>query len=180
MKMRYFFIAVLWLFSGDPARAQDTDLLQEYQIKAVYLFNFTHFVTWPEQAFANKDEAITLCVLGKNPFGDWLDKILRDETVRKRPLQARYLNTTANLTQCHVLFIAQSVPQVAEVLHQVAGAPVLTVAETPGFLSQGGMVRLHWKGKNVRFAIHQDQAESAGLQLSYKLLNLAQPPEGTP
>ena len=28
----------------------------EYQVKAVFLFNFTHFVEWPPQAFSSPGE----------------------------------------------------------------------------------------------------------------------------
>jgi hypothetical protein len=39
----------------------------EYRIKAAFLYNFTSFVTWPEE-FAGQT-GFTLCVFGDDPFG---------------------------------------------------------------------------------------------------------------
>ncbi len=58
--------------------------------------------------------------------------------------------------------------------HWTGGAlPTLTVGETSGFLTQGGMIRFFLENNRVRFSINQTIAESAGLQISSRLLRLA-------
>ena len=39
----------------------------EYKLKAAFLFNFSRFVTWPENAFQENGE-FNLCILGSDPF----------------------------------------------------------------------------------------------------------------
>src|SRR5690348_11218885 len=58
----------------------------EYQVKAVFLFNFTHFVEWPADAFPGPAAPFVIGVLGQDPFGSALDEAVRGETVNGHPL----------------------------------------------------------------------------------------------
>src|SRR5256886_15925278 len=74
------------LFSGvlrSPAQAAPS---REYQIKAVFLFNFAQFVEWPSVAFAGSNSPLVIGILGGGPFGAYLDENVRDEKVNNRPL----------------------------------------------------------------------------------------------
>lgn len=48
----------------------------EYQVKAVFLFNFAQFVTWPSQP---ADAPLVIGILGDDPFGSYLDETVRGE-----------------------------------------------------------------------------------------------------
>jgi hypothetical protein len=48
-------------------RAADAQL--EYQVKAVFLLNFTKFIEWPAAAFELPVSPVTICILGEDPFG---------------------------------------------------------------------------------------------------------------
>ena len=48
--------------------AQTPLAIDEYQVKAVFLFNFAKFVEWPATAFKSANEPIRICLLGQNPF----------------------------------------------------------------------------------------------------------------
>src|ERR1700719_3686453 len=61
-------------------------LVREYDLKAAFLFNFTHFVEWPSEAFADADSPIVIGILGDDPFGPVLDKIVEGETIKNRKL----------------------------------------------------------------------------------------------
>ncbi len=41
----------------------------EYQVKAVFLFNFSQFMEWPPDAFPTPDTPFVIGVLGADPFG---------------------------------------------------------------------------------------------------------------
>jgi len=41
----------------------------EYEVKAVFLFNFAKFVEWPSDAFANDSDPLVIGIVGDNPFG---------------------------------------------------------------------------------------------------------------
>jgi YfiR/HmsC-like len=54
--------------------AAEPQIIDEYQVKAAFLFNFTKFVEWPQQAFKNASDPMSICVLGSNPFGNSLEE----------------------------------------------------------------------------------------------------------
>ncbi|MCP4694111.1 MAG: YfiR family protein, partial [Desulfobacterales bacterium] len=62
-----------------PAR---TASFQEYQLKAVFLYNFINFITWPDEAFGAPERPFTIGVLGEDPFGSFLEKVVASETFR--------------------------------------------------------------------------------------------------
>jgi YfiR/HmsC-like len=61
-------------------------VIEEYQVKAAFLYNFGKFVEWPSQAFERPKDPITICVLGHNPFGNALDQVIRGKTIDGRGL----------------------------------------------------------------------------------------------
>ena len=143
----------------------------EYRIKAAFLYNFTSFVTWPD---APETEAgFTLCVLGEDPFGNLLDR-LSGKPVNGVPLVVRRLKSLALLDQCKLVFIsAASGPLVGDALGLLQELPVLTVSDVRGFTDLGGIIEFRIISNKVRFDINVNAAESAGLNISSKLLSLA-------
>src|SRR5580692_3792840 len=69
--------------------AAQTSISKEYQIKAVFLFNFAQFVQWPETNFSGADAPFCIGVLGDDPFDAFLDETVRGETVKGHPLVVR-------------------------------------------------------------------------------------------
>lgn len=158
-----------------PARAQEA--YREYDVKAAFLYNFVKFVEWPAGAFRDDRSPIEICVYGTDPFGESLDGVVKGETVGGRGLVIRrpaHLAGGAGFEGCHVLFIAGSERERAsEVLAVVAGRPVLTVADSDGFLRAGGMINFVLDEGRVRFRINEAPAERVHLTISSKLLRLA-------
>src|SRR5438132_13855673 len=83
-----------------------TTPLPEYQVKAMFLFNFAHFVTWPSQK--SSDAPLVIGILGDDPFGSYLDETVRGEKVINRPLVIQRFGRSTELTNCNILFISQS------------------------------------------------------------------------
>jgi hypothetical protein len=174
-------LAAAWLGGlGVPGVAHAQATASEYDVKALFLFNFTKFVEWPAAAFTDEHSPLKLCVLGENPFGKAL-KVLTGEEVGGRKLTFVHLESVNNLETCHAVFISRSerdrLPQILAGLHN---APVLTVGESPAFIDQGGMINFIIEGSKVRFDVNQEAAERAGIRISSRLLALAKHVKGRP
>ena len=50
---------------------------REYAIKAAYLYNFGRYVTWPVEKFLDDRSPVVIGVLGPDPFGAALDRIVQ-------------------------------------------------------------------------------------------------------
>lgn len=165
-------IAVLGLLAlATPGSAQ---VAAEYDVKAAFLYNFAKFVEWPPEAFDAPGSPMTLCIVGKDPFGDVLDTLVRGETLQGRPLVVHRTRDLLEVRDCHVVFLSRSeTARQDDVLATVRGAGILTVGEGDSFLRDGGIIRFVLEANRVRFEVNRDAAERNGLKLSSKLLRLA-------
>ena len=75
-----------WLLAGTLESPAETGISSEYQIKAVFLFNFAQFVEWPRQAFPEAETPLVIGILGEDPFSSYLDETVRGEKVNQRSL----------------------------------------------------------------------------------------------
>lgn len=161
---------------GSPARAVPTSgLTHEYDLKAAFLFNFAHFVEWPQRVFANASTPITIGILGDDPFGGSLDEIVAHETVGQRKLVVRRYRTVDQVEDCHILFISPSETKRLDlVLGRLGHRSVLTVGDTGDFASRSGMIGFQVVQRRLRLRINLAAANAAGLTISSKLLRQAE------
>ena len=103
----WFVMSTLLFFGGLDLRAQ-TAISKEYQVKALFLYNFSQFVEWPAEAFAEAQSPLVIGVLGEDPFGAYLDEIVRGEKVNNHPLVVQRYHQVEEIKTCHILFISQS------------------------------------------------------------------------
>ena len=78
----------------------------EYQVKAVFLLNFTKFIEWPTAAFGAADSPIAICVLGDDPFGSTLDQVVAGEVVSGRKVVVQRIKKALPPQSCQVLFFS--------------------------------------------------------------------------
>lgn len=148
---------------------------REYQVKAVFLFNFTQFVDWPPAAFPEDTASLVIGVLGDDPFGPYLDDIVRGEQVNNRRLTVKRFRRPEDIGACQVLFISRSQDKNLEkVLSEVKRNDVLTVSDADAFASRGGMIQLATENGKIRLKINVDAARASSLTISSKLLRSAE------
>ena len=117
---------------------------------------------------------IVVGIVGNDPFGPVLEKILEGKTVRGRTLEAKWFSNVHGLQLCDVLFVKVSAKtELQSVLGALEGAPVLTVGETLEFTRLGGMITFVMENNWVRFEINRQAAEHSGIKIHYQLLQLA-------
>ena len=168
-------IVVALALAGAPARAQAPAAPTEYQVKAVFLFNFSQFVDWPAAAFADGRSPLVIGVLGSDPFGATLDEIVSGETVNGRPLEVRRYASVEQIDTCHILFIERSQDERLDaVLAALKGRNVLTVGDFAGFARRGGIIRFVTVGNKIRLRVNLAAAQDEELTISSKLLRPAQ------
>jgi YfiR/HmsC-like len=150
------------------------DTRREYNVKAVTLYAFGRYVTWPNAAFEKPDSPFVIGLLGDNPFGDALDQIAAKKTIAGRPISVRQFTSPRECVDCHILFVSAAVsPEMeAQIFQVVAGKSVLLVGESAGFAERGGIVNFYENGTNVRFELNPDKASEAQLSFDAKLLSL--------
>jgi len=168
-------IAIVILPSfGLEAQAQDSSVSSEYLIKAGFIYNFANLVQWPSNAFAQPNSPIVIGILGEDPFGTILDRVLEGKKVNGRVFLVKRLKSVLDLKECHIVFVSSSeMTRLSEAIHSVKGMPILTIGEIPGFAKRGGIINLVLEDNKVHFEVNVEAAKEADLNISSRLLVLA-------
>ena len=153
-----------------PVAAQPS---KEYDLKAVFLYNFATFVEWPAAAQPAPGEPFIIGVLGDDPFGHALADVVAGEKVRGAPIKIVHGRRWEDIRECHILFISNSENlRWGLTLTKLRDRPVLTVGDSPRFVNSGGMIAFSTDSR-VQLTINPARATEAGLTISSKLLRVA-------
>jgi hypothetical protein len=166
-------ILVLYLLPGpDLAVGEGFVTENPYKVEAAFLRNFAHYVTWPADAFANARSPWRIGILGRDPFGDILEKTFKGRTEQGRTFEIFRAETLDKLPPCQIIFVAyKDAARRRAALAELKHRPVLTVGDAPGFLREGGIIRFQ-VGDYMEMSVNLDQARSASLKIQTKMLEV--------
>ena len=165
-------LAAIALGAAAPALGA---VASEYQVKAVFLFNFAQFVSWPPAAFTGPDAAFVVGVLGRDPFGTDLDAAVRGERVGGRPLVVRQYRDVSEIKDCQILFIDRSeTAKLSEILTALRGRSILSVSDDIDAANRGVIIQFVMDHNRIRLRINLGAAKTDGLTISSKLLQPAE------
>lgn len=145
----------------------------EYQVKAAFVFNFAKYVDWPPESFPSKDSPMTLCIIGRDPFGAALGSI-EGRNVHGRPLRIRRNVAAEDAGGCNIAYLSESEERrVAGILKAIGTQPVLTMSDLEGFAEAGGAVGLFVAEERLQFDANFTALQRANLKASAQALKLA-------
>lgn len=172
---RAFSVVFAPLIFMQMAWLAQAEIPKEYQVKAVFLFNFTQFVEWPTNTFPEAQAPLTIGVLGDDPFGNFLEEIVRGESAGGHQIIVKRFQRAADVDRCQILFISASeAKRVKTILAALKNRKILTVSDIEGFAKSGGIVRFVTEQNRIHVRINLEAAKDAGLVVSSKLLRLAE------
>jgi len=177
IRVSYFFIALLFFIHcfGLPRSFAASLDSREYVLKAGYIYNFTKFIKWPEEANREiENGGLNFCLMGEDPFGKILDKIAKILKKKNRALLVTPQVSLEEMPECHILFVNESEKSnVNQILLRVREYPVLVIGDTPGFAEKGVGINFFLQNNKLRFEINREALKKSGLVVSSELLNLA-------
>jgi len=176
MRFRLSCAIGLGLALAASANAQQLD---EYRLKAAFLYNFAKFVDWPADEYTSPSQPFTICVLGKDPFGHSLDDVVAGKEIGGHPLTVRRIpaagaSDARESAACQILFVSPL--EHKKVLSNLAATSqpgVLTVGEVGSPAADAVIINFILESGRVRFEINLAVAEQKNLRLSSRLLSLA-------
>lgn len=184
-------LAFACVLGSGAADVRADEASREYRLKAAFVYRFIQFTDWPGAAFAAEDAPIVVVLVGDDPFQGALEQALTGKAVGRRPMQFKHMpeppaaNPNGGMGggvdgggafDCHVLFISPALARqdVADLLRQVRGTPVMTVSDGPAeFTRSGGVLRLLVEENRVRFEVNLTAVHRQQLKMSAQVLKLA-------
>ncbi len=169
------------LLAGSRSATAGEAALREYQVKSLFLLNFAKYVEWPALSFKETNAPIVIGILGETNFGNDLNKAVEGKCISGRQILVRSVAKDGDMSECHILFISSSEQKrMGEILSRLSSMPVLTVGESEQFTQRGGIINFIKREGKVRLEIDADAARRSKLQLSSKLLSVADVVKGKP
>src|SRR3954451_11029693 len=114
--LRWLLVCLLFAAPQQAAFADPPQQALEYQVKAAFLLNFTKFVDWPPVAFEDSRSPIAICLIGNDPFGSVLNKLVEGEVVNGRNVIVQRIRRPPAPKSCQVLFVGASEKEVPRIL----------------------------------------------------------------
>jgi YfiR/HmsC-like len=172
-RKRFAVLGLLILSAVLGPRAGAAPAPTEFEIKAVFLYHFTQFVEWPEAAFSGPHAPFVIGLVGADPFGPSLRKIIGGEAVGTHPLQLQEVSDVSAELRCQILYFSEKSEDTLD-LQRLRTAPVLTVGESDTFCKRGGMIQFFIDRRRVRLKVNLEEARAHSLEISAKLLRVAE------
>lgn len=156
---------VCWAWSAGPL-AESVD---EYQLKAAYIYKFAVFAEWPSQT----GNEFRFCLLGRNDFGPSLDG-LANKRIHSLPGRVALLVQVEGAKACQVVFLNPgSRSELKRWLAELAEWPVLTISDHVDGFEEGVMIALNVEPNRIGFRINIGLARQRGISLPAQVLKLA-------
>ena len=89
--------------------------VKQHDLKAAFLYNFAGLITWPKSAFDNKTSVLKYCIVQDSKVSTSLEKLIKGEVVKGRPLSLAKIDNQNQLKTCQILFLSTSDPKKVEI-----------------------------------------------------------------
>jgi len=160
------------LFSANTLTSE-IESEDERLFKAAFTYNFAKFTIWPENT-PGQDGALILCTIGKSKLVTDLNR-LGGKYIKGRAVAIKEVTNNQTKDHCHILYIAKSEKRkVANILKSINNKPILTVSDLSNFIKAGGIIQFYRKNGKTNLIINLDTARKSGLEISSRLLILAE------
>jgi hypothetical protein len=170
---RWIVLTALLIAAIVPARSH-AEPTEEYRVKAAFIYNFAKFIEWSPEAYESSASPIVLCILGDDPFETALDSV-EGKKVGERKLVIKRIKKVQDGDGCQILFICSSEKEgLPQILKALQGSSVLTISDMDRFTDQGGVIGFVLADNKIRFDINLGAARLSKLEISSKLLKLAE------
>ena len=168
MLKRFLIIVFLLVLGQSYAWCQSQ--VEEYNLKAAFVYNFTRYISWGP--FASNEDFV-IGIVGQSPIYEPLLEISRTKTVNDKKIVIKLFNTAEDITTCNILYIPKnnSIP-LDSILGKV-NLGTLTISEEEGAAHQGTAFNFVLVKDKLRFESNLKALNSTGLKASSQLLKLA-------
>ncbi len=144
---------------------------QEEKYIGLFLYNFTKFFDWPENA---KTGDFVITVLGHESVAKELKQISGMKKVGSQNIVIKSISNPSEVERCQIMFVgfwhSRYLPQIMEKLQN---EPCLIVTEKEGLLKQGAAINFLVLENTIKFEMKKSNAVKQGLKIDQRIMELA-------
>lgn len=172
-------LVVAWLLVLATWLPAMSEMFDQNQVKAVFVYNLAKFVSWPVPSTDRQpgDPAhFTIGIFGHDVVEIFLEQATRSETIDSRLICVKRYSSLAEIEKqpCQLLFISAGQMPIWPKIREIARRhQIFTVSDAAGFGRRGGMANLITSARRIIIEVNIQEAKRNGFTISSKLLNLA-------
>lgn len=146
----------------------------EQKLKSAFLYNFTKFVEWRAERFANANDPIVIGLLADDSMQQEVLAITANRQVNGRTLVVRRIDSLADLQAAHLVYVDAAAQSRYDGLRKNAQSlEALVVGDGDGCAAHEDAICFVQQGDKLRFEIHAISAERSRIKISAQLQKLA-------
>jgi hypothetical protein len=156
------------------ANAPSAASVGEQKLKSAFLYNFTKFIEWPPERFADPNDPIVIGLLADTSMLTEVSSIIENRQVNGRPLAVRLIDDAADLRATHLVFVAShEQSRYVSLRKSFDETAALVVGDSVDCALHDIGICFVQQGEKLRFEVHIDAAERAHVKISAQLQKLA-------
>lgn len=143
---------------------------EERKLEAAFLGRFASYIDWE----AKSKEFFIITLIDENPFGTILDKLYADKRIKGKPVLVRLVRRVEEIGVTDLLFITLNTQKDRlEAIKYAQDHSILSISESRGFATSGGIIQLNFVDQKIRITINHDAATRSGIKIASPLLSVA-------
>jgi hypothetical protein len=137
---------------------------QESKFQAIYMYNFTKYMNWP-------DQQITIGVMGNSAVLTELNDI-----ARRNPGKLKVIKITGNegVNTCNMIFLPEDQNENFDLIqNKIGSAAILLIVEDGALIQKGAEIAFYTENGKLKFALNKAALDASKIQVSSSLLAMA-------
>lgn len=168
---KYSLLIILMLGCLAPPLHAQTGAKSE-NIIAVYIYNFTKFLEWPQD---NPPKEFNIYILGEGEITESLSQLASSKMINDREIRVSNITKPGEANNCQILFLAEyNDRDLDSIIAMSTKRNILTVSYDGGMCEKGIAINFIQKKNKIRFEINIESLNRAGITANTQLLNLAE------
>ena len=154
-----------------PASFRLDENQDENMIKALFVYNFTKQIEWPQGKITDH---FVIGVVGKSLVYERLYDILKNRKIKNLPVEIRRFSSTNKIKEFDMLYITNGEKEYLKMygdLNDPYG--VLIITEEKGNTIQNFCINIIEKDERMKFELNESSLKKYGFKISNQLYELA-------
>ncbi len=142
------------------------------KIKAIYIYNFTKYIEWPQDY---KQGNFIVGVLGNNTLLiNELNKMATTKTVGVQKFEIKNISSASEAIDCHIVYIeSDNSAQLPDVLGKVKNKSALIVTDKSGLVAKGAAISFVIIDNKQKIELNKGNIEKYKLKVADQLVSMA-------
>ena len=172
-KLLFIFLLPLMVVSMGAIKMDQSEEASA-KIKAIYIYNFTKYIEWPDEY---KSGNFVVGVFGTNAslMGE-LNKMAAAKMVGNQKMEIKNLSSPGDAAACHIVYIlSDNSSQLGDVIGKVKGKSALIVTDKAGLTKQGAGINFAIVENKQKIELNRANIEKYKLKVASTLIEMAVP-----